>query len=58
MYSRFLKKYYKNLNLISEVTHDVFLCEEILEKLVMNMNYTIKVLNEKETSQKYKIKNM
>lgn len=36
-----LHEYYKNIQIISETEPECFLTEEIREKLVNNMNYTV-----------------
>jgi hypothetical protein len=44
-FSIFLHEYYKNIQIISETEPECFLTEEIREKLVNNMNYTVEQLN-------------
>lgn len=41
VFSIYLHEYYKNIQIISETEPLCFLTEEIREKLVNNMNYTV-----------------
>ena len=45
VFSIYLHEYYKNIQIISETEPLCFLTEEIREKLVNNMNYTVEQLN-------------
>ena len=58
VYAHFLHAYYRNLSHISQCSGDLFLCEEIRDKLVQHLNYAINRLNDEEASKRLKIQNM
>ncbi len=55
-FSTFLLAYYSNISDLSLISEDAFLMEEVREKLVTNMNYTVYELHSEESIQKYKVK--